>query len=275
MAVIFCGVLLVGCGSNNNEEPETNVEKNIIYVNVFNEDSGDGSSWDNAFTSLQDALEIAVANDEIWIAEGTYYPSEDDATVSFVMKDDVSLYGGFDGDETSIEERNLEKNETILSGEIGDPNIIEDNSKEVIVYANNIIDGCTIIDEYEVQSEEGKDEKALEEGEAPANTNSAPPTKSSTSSTSVPTTQSSTSSSSSTTSSQAPPTTTSSDSTSETRPTPPTTEASDGTTTDTTTDTTTESTDELPPPPDGASGPPPDGASGPPPNSTETSTTTE
>ena len=35
----------------------------------------DGSTWDYAFTDLQDALDAAAAPAEIWVAAGTYKPT--------------------------------------------------------------------------------------------------------------------------------------------------------------------------------------------------------
>ena len=48
-----------------------------IYVDVDASGSNDGSSWTNAYIYLQDALDVAVSGNDIWVAKGTYYPDED------------------------------------------------------------------------------------------------------------------------------------------------------------------------------------------------------
>lgn len=142
MIGFLCSTLLIGCTFQ-----KTTI-KNVIYVNVAATNTGDGSSWDKAFNSLAKALESSNANCEIWVAKGTYYPSKTDAAISFIMKDNVSVYGGFSGVETSKDARDWENNETILSGEIGDSTIKTDNSNHVVIAANNILDGFTIQDGY-------------------------------------------------------------------------------------------------------------------------------
>ena len=69
----------------------------------------DGSSWDNAFRSLTNALPAAVSGDEIWVAAGTY-------PAGILMKSGVALYGGFAGTETLRTERNPEANPSIIDG---------------------------------------------------------------------------------------------------------------------------------------------------------------
>ena len=99
-----------------------------IYVNKSAPSGGDGTSWENAFQFIHDALNLTESSrgDEVWIAKGTYYPDEgigitnNDTTLAaaFNLKDAVSVYGGFSGVETNINERNLALNKTIISGSV-------------------------------------------------------------------------------------------------------------------------------------------------------------
>ena len=85
----------------------------------------DGTSWGTAYRYLQDGLNRAVAGQELWIADGVYYPDVDAAgdsgsrQRSFAMVPGVSMYGGFAGGEGLREERRPDRNLTILSGDIG------------------------------------------------------------------------------------------------------------------------------------------------------------
>ena len=59
-------------------------------------------------------LNAASANDEIWVAAGTY-PEH------IQISKEVALYGGFKGDETVLTQRDRTKNITIIDGGGGDP----------------------------------------------------------------------------------------------------------------------------------------------------------
>ncbi|MCH7632145.1 MAG: right-handed parallel beta-helix repeat-containing protein, partial [Planctomycetes bacterium] len=80
----------------------------------------DGTSWQDAFDDLQDALAISVECDEIWVAAGTYTPDRGtgDRTLSFDIPSGVALYGGFAGWEMQRPQRNWDKNASILSGDL-------------------------------------------------------------------------------------------------------------------------------------------------------------
>ncbi|MCK4701144.1 MAG: right-handed parallel beta-helix repeat-containing protein, partial [Bacteroidales bacterium] len=135
--------------------PINGFSQSVIYVKHDAGGGNDGTSWTDAYTSLQSALENAIKDDSIWVAAGTYYPTVDKngdpplpaylRTKTFQLVDSVSLYGGFDGTETNIEERDWKTNETILSGDIGTIDDKSDNSYNVTIGADSIVlDGFTI-----------------------------------------------------------------------------------------------------------------------------------
>ncbi|MFI4896415.1 MAG: right-handed parallel beta-helix repeat-containing protein, partial [Phycisphaerales bacterium JB059] len=98
----------------------------VLRVDIQATPGGDGSSWGRAFHSLTDALAASVSGDVIWVAEGAYTP-ETPATrdATFLIPDNVKVYGGFKGDETSFAQRppNPFEHRSILKGAAptGDP----------------------------------------------------------------------------------------------------------------------------------------------------------
>ncbi len=96
----------------------------IIYVDADAAGAFDGTSWTDAYKRLQNALAVASSGDQIWVAEGIYYPDEgvtqvnNDPSESFLLSNGVQIYGGFNGTESLLSERNLSENVTILSGDI-------------------------------------------------------------------------------------------------------------------------------------------------------------
>ncbi|MHC4496198.1 MAG: WD40 domain-containing protein, partial [Planctomycetota bacterium] len=126
-----------------------------IYVKADAQPPYDGNSWDTAFNDLQDALSIAQPNTDIWVAAGIYRPDRGTGAreASFHLKNGVRLFGGFSGTETSINQRDPNQNQTILSGDLnGDdgPDFAnnDENSYHVVISIETdekaFLDGFTI-----------------------------------------------------------------------------------------------------------------------------------
>lgn len=128
-----------------------------IYVNANATGTNNGTSWANAYTSLDAAITASTSVNEIWVAAGTYKPAGTSRTSTFSLKYGSKLYGGFAGNETLLSERNPKNNITILSGDInGNDNTTitateatrQDNAYHVLTIKGNLrdvlIDGFTI-----------------------------------------------------------------------------------------------------------------------------------
>lgn len=123
-------------------------ESSRWHVNASAQSPQDGLGWKTAYSSLQSALEKAKDGDEIWVAGGTYTPHATDRTVSFQLKKNVSVYGGFAGTETDLAQRDFRKNPTVLSGNIGRGDKTK-NTATILKGADGaVLDGFTVSDAY-------------------------------------------------------------------------------------------------------------------------------
>lgn len=116
-------LLLAGCSDEdspvkNNDPPVIN-DLDIWYVNASASGADDGSSWTDAFTSVQVAVDYAEDGDQVWVANGSYFsPDPGDSSVPVLrMKPGVDLYGGFTTSDTQIEDRDVLTTNTRLDGE--------------------------------------------------------------------------------------------------------------------------------------------------------------
>jgi len=88
----------------------------VTYVNqnAPTNSIADGRTWETAFLQVQPAVDTSQAGDEVWVATGIY-------AQTVRLPEGIALYGGFSGTETNREQRNWQRNLTIL--EAGGPSI--------------------------------------------------------------------------------------------------------------------------------------------------------
>ncbi|MBN2270940.1 MAG: right-handed parallel beta-helix repeat-containing protein [Sedimentisphaerales bacterium] len=161
MAVLL--VVLVGTLSSQGK---------VIYVDANAPGADDGTSWENAYNFLQDALADANSSEnpvEIRVAQGTYKPDQGsgvtpgDRAVSFQLKSGASILGGYAGNSgANPDERNVSEYQTVLSGDLAANDLAvanaadllteptrEDNAFHVIygfaLSENTVLDGVYVI----------------------------------------------------------------------------------------------------------------------------------
>lgn len=137
-----------------------------LYVREGAVSGGVGVTWSTALggrLGLQEALARAAAPgsgiEEIWVAVGTYRPAArisegGSRSASFNLQNNLAIYGGFQGNEALLGQRNVAANITILSGDLnGDDNgdlNRSDNSFSVVTASQlnptAVLDGVTIAD---------------------------------------------------------------------------------------------------------------------------------
>ncbi|MFC2187412.1 T9SS type A sorting domain-containing protein [Fulvivirgaceae bacterium LMO-SS25] len=119
---------LAGNSVNNPHWKRFGIGQFRYFVKIEATGNGDGTSWVNAFNTLQEALEVATDGNEIWVATGTYYPEQDitgnaspsdPRTKTWQLKNGVTIYGGFNNTgNPGIADRDWELYPTILSGDL-------------------------------------------------------------------------------------------------------------------------------------------------------------
>lgn len=113
-----------------------------IYVDASATGTNAGSSWADAYLSLQDALTAAAGGGTILVAEGTYKPDQgggqtpSDRYATFQLISGVAIYGGFPYGGCAWEDRDPVGYETILSGDL--------NADDVQVDLSDLLDESTL-----------------------------------------------------------------------------------------------------------------------------------
>jgi predicted outer membrane repeat protein len=131
----------------------------IIYVDADSTGEAlDGSSWEEAFLDVHEALAVAESGDEIWVAAGTYRPRDEvggsgDRYKTFQLMNGVAIYGGFDPEtgDTEWSDRDWVNNATILSGDVGIMGDPSDNCYHVFFHpVGTNLDSTAILDGFTV-----------------------------------------------------------------------------------------------------------------------------
>jgi hypothetical protein len=115
----------------------------FVSTTGTNTNPASATSWATSTTNLQGAIDASAANDQVWVSAGVYKPggnTNTDRTVSFAMKNGVTIYGGFAGGETALTSRPTinpvsgNPSSTTLSGDIGTVGNNGDNSYHVFYH---------------------------------------------------------------------------------------------------------------------------------------------
>ncbi len=155
--------LFLVCGILATAQP---VRSQVIYADDTATGADDGSSWCNAYNSLQDALKVALesggAITEIRVAVGVYKPDQGrqqtpgDRAATFRLINGVTITGGYAGCGASDPDaRDIAAYETTLNGDLSGNDVGErwdpsryENSHHIVTgsgtVATAILDGFTI-----------------------------------------------------------------------------------------------------------------------------------
>ena len=102
------------------------IQGSRIYVkkpqtkNPKEEIEPDGLSWATAFPTLQEGIDKAfeLGGGEVWVAAGDYNELRSNPYGALILRELVNVYGGFQGTETELNQRNYQTNITIINGSV-------------------------------------------------------------------------------------------------------------------------------------------------------------
>lgn len=126
-------VILGACANDSQISPAPQIH----HVRATAMEGGDGISWATAFTHPQDALDIALDGDQVWVAQGIYGPLHPAGSEVVRLKSGVAVLGGFVGTESEAGQRDFGSAITVLDG--------QESSYHVVTGADRaVIDGFTV-----------------------------------------------------------------------------------------------------------------------------------
>ncbi|NOZ88292.1 MAG: hypothetical protein GXP49_18940, partial [Deltaproteobacteria bacterium] len=122
----------------------------VRYVRADAWPGGSGDSWEQAFSTVQEAIDDAhcaarrcAASCQVWVAGGIYYVYRGDKHDTVQLRPGVEFFGGFAGDEVALDQRDSKANPTVLDGCDGGP--CNNRVYHVVTGSDDaLIDGFTI-----------------------------------------------------------------------------------------------------------------------------------
>ncbi|MFM1932526.1 MAG: hypothetical protein RL226_1829, partial [Bacteroidota bacterium] len=125
---VILGVLLAISWFNTNAA--------VRYVKWDAAGNENGNNWNNAFTTIEDAIEVAVSGDQIWVAAGTYHPRNNAFNYDYYFTvQSITFLGGFNGTETAANQRNPITNITRIDGDHDGDGTLANNSTKLFVHS--------------------------------------------------------------------------------------------------------------------------------------------
>ena len=102
----------------------------VWYVNAAaTVPAPDGKGWATAYPTIQQAVDVCASGDAVWVARGVYTGTGSEVVN---LKAGVTLYGGFTGTETTLDQRDWNANQAIIDGQQARGCILaEDNTATV------------------------------------------------------------------------------------------------------------------------------------------------
>ncbi len=126
--------------------------QSVIYVDPGASGNEDGSSWTDAYTSLDSAIAHYSTGDSIWMTAGVYKPDDAGTSSNITLPNGAKIYGSFAGTESHIDDRDIAANQSYFDGDIGTNGTSTDNSRQVLFLSNNtsqvVVDGFVIRNGY-------------------------------------------------------------------------------------------------------------------------------
>lgn len=113
----------------------------IFHVYKNSPNPGNGLTWNSAFTDMNSCIAAASIGDSIWVGAGVYFISD-----PLKLKSGMKIYGGFNGTESLLAERNFVSNKSVLWGSNSKILYFENTDSTTLVDGFSLVHGTTNLD---------------------------------------------------------------------------------------------------------------------------------